>query len=121
LKLNPNRNAPILETVSFRFRKTVKIAPGVRINFSKGSPSLSFGGRGLTENFGRRGIRQTVGLPGTGLSYSTRIGHHSRRRRSHHTRHVASILFLVGIVFWACGSDQGAVLVILAALTFALV
>lgn len=33
--------------------------------------STSLGGRGLTFNLSRRGMRQTVGLPGSGMSYST--------------------------------------------------
>jgi hypothetical protein len=43
----------------------------VRLNLSKGTPSLSVGPRGFTTNIGRRGVRNTVGLPGSGLSYTT--------------------------------------------------
>jgi hypothetical protein len=54
-----------------RFRRSVKIAPGVRLNMSKSGPSLSVGGRGVTANFSKRGTRTTLGIPGTGLSYSS--------------------------------------------------
>ena len=57
--------------MGFRFRKSIKIIPGIRINLSKSGPSLSVGGRGLTTNLSARGTRTTVGIPGTGLSYST--------------------------------------------------
>lgn len=52
-----------------RFRKSLKIAPGVRVNLSRSGPSLSVGGRGATANFSKRGTRTTLGIPGTGLSF----------------------------------------------------
>ncbi len=58
--------------MGLRFRKIVRILPGVRLNFSKSGGSLSLGERGLTVNLNRDGARTTAGLPGSGLSYSTR-------------------------------------------------
>lgn len=56
---------------TFRFRKGVRIFPGVRLNITKhGISSLSLGGKGITYNIGKKGTRATGGLPGTGLSYS---------------------------------------------------
>jgi len=55
--------------MSFRFRRTFKIAPGIKINLSKTGFSTSFGGKGNTINVGKKGIQHTVGLPGTGLSF----------------------------------------------------
>ncbi len=56
--------------MGLRFRKSIGIIPGVRLNLSKsGLSSLSIGGKGLTYNIGRKGTRATGGLPGTGLSY----------------------------------------------------
>lgn len=60
--------------MGFRFFKRIRIAPGVSINLSKSSPSISIGPRGLKYTLSRRGKRVTFGLPGTGLSYSTRSG-----------------------------------------------
>jgi hypothetical protein len=57
--------------VGFRFRKSVKIIPGVRLNFSKSGISTSVGGSGATVNFGKRGTRQTIGIPGSGISFSS--------------------------------------------------
>ena len=54
-----------------RFRKIVRIFPGIRLNFSKSGGSLSLGGRGLSVNMGRDGIRTTAGVPGSSLSYAT--------------------------------------------------
>lgn len=58
--------------MGLRVRKIVRLLPGVRLNLSKGGGSLSLGGRGLSVNLGRDGVRTTAGIPGSGLSYSTR-------------------------------------------------
>lgn len=59
-------------TVGLRFRKSFKIAPGVRLNFSNKSTGLSFGGNGLRYSINSSGKRtSSVGIPGTGLSYAT--------------------------------------------------
>lgn len=56
--------------MALRFRKSLKIAPGVRVNLSKSGTSYSVGRRGAMLNIGPKGKRVTVGLPGTGLSSS---------------------------------------------------
>jgi hypothetical protein len=54
----------------FRFRKTIGVLPGVRVNLSKSRVSTSLGGRGATVNVGADGRRMvTIGIPGTGMSY----------------------------------------------------
>jgi hypothetical protein len=62
--------------MGFRFRRRVGLGP-FRVNLSKSGISLSAGVPGLTVNAPlassrKRGPRLTVGLPGTGLSYSVR-------------------------------------------------
>ena len=54
-----------------RFRRTFKIFPGVKINVSKGGISTTVGARGFHLTFNKHGIRQSIGLPGTGLSESS--------------------------------------------------
>ena len=54
----------------FRFRRSVRILPGVRLNIGKTGVSTSIGGRGAHVTLGRGQTRTTVGLPGTGLSYT---------------------------------------------------
>ena len=56
--------------MGFRFRKSIKLLPGVRLNLSKSGLSASVGKPGATINLSQRGARTTVGVPGTGLSYS---------------------------------------------------
>ena len=61
--------------MGFRFRRSIKILPGIRLNFSKkGFSSVSIGRRGATININRKGEkRATFGIPGTGLSWQTRL------------------------------------------------
>ncbi len=72
--------------MGIRFRKSVKICKGMKINFSKSGPSMSFGGRGHKLTVGGRGVRSTFGIPGTGLSYSTKIGGHHKSRSTSRRR-----------------------------------
>ncbi len=44
------------------FRKSKKIAPGVRLTVSKSGPSVSVGRRGARVSFGRRGARTSFQL-----------------------------------------------------------
>jgi hypothetical protein len=57
--------------MGFRFRRSFKIAPGFHVNVSKTGVSESIGGHGFTVNLRDRRTRATVGVPGTGLTYST--------------------------------------------------
>jgi hypothetical protein len=59
---------------SIRFRRRIRIAPGLTINLGKRGASLSAGPRGLKRTVGPYGTRTTIGLPGTGLSY-TEVSH----------------------------------------------
>lgn len=59
--------------MGFRFRKSFKIAPGVRINLSKSGISTSIGPTGAKVNIGPNGVRATTSIPGTGMSYSTKL------------------------------------------------
>ncbi|MFA5551625.1 MAG: DUF4236 domain-containing protein [Trueperaceae bacterium] len=57
-----------------RFRKRVKIARGVTLNVGKTSVGVRVGGRGYGVSTNTKtGTRATVGLPGTGLSYSKKV------------------------------------------------
>lgn len=57
--------------MGFRFRKSVKIAPGVRLNLGKKSTSVTLGGKGARYTVSSTGRRtKSVSVPGTGLSYS---------------------------------------------------
>lgn len=67
--------------MGFRFRKSIKIAPGVRLNIGKkGISSVSVGGRGARINIGKRGTTASTGLPGTGLSYTQKLSGPAKSR-----------------------------------------
>lgn len=56
--------------MGFRFRKRIRIAPGLAINISKSGISTSVGTKGATTNISGKGIKTTVGIPGSGLSWT---------------------------------------------------
>ena len=67
--------------MGFRFRKSVKVAPGVRLNFGKKSAGISFGGKGAGVSINSKtGTTSRVSIPGTGLSYTETS--HTKRRSS---------------------------------------
>ena len=69
--------------MGFRFRKSFKVVPGVRLNLSKSGLSTSLGGKGVTLNLSKKGHRTTVDLPGSGMSIvSQSKGQRKRRQRS---------------------------------------
>lgn len=51
-----------------RFRKTFDLFPGVKLNLSRHGLSTTVGPKGMHLTFNKFGVRQSVGLPGTGLS-----------------------------------------------------
>lgn len=59
--------------MAFRFQRRIKIAPGIRLNVSKGGVGLSAGPRGATVSVGRRGVYGNMGVPGTGLSFREKL------------------------------------------------
>lgn len=56
--------------MGLRFRKSIKVAPGVRVNMGKKSGSVSIGTTGARYTMSSTGKKTTtVGVPGTGLSH----------------------------------------------------
>jgi hypothetical protein len=68
---------------NFRFYKRVNIFPGLSVNLSKSGPSLTVGMRGAHMTFGGRGVTRTVGIPGSGIYYTSRSGYHSGVHSAH--------------------------------------
>lgn len=79
--------------MGIRFRKSVKIAPGVKLNFNKKSVGVSVGTRGAHYTANSSGRRTaTVGVPGTGISYSASSGGGSKRKSSSSSSRYATSL-----------------------------
>lgn len=57
--------------MGLRFRKSFKIAPGIRVNLGTKSAGISVGTKGCRYSLNTSGRRTaSVGIPGTGISYS---------------------------------------------------
>ena len=59
--------------MALRFRRTMKIAPGVRLNLTKTGVSARIGPKGAGVTVGTSGTTVSAGLPGTGLHVSKKI------------------------------------------------
>jgi hypothetical protein len=59
--------------MSWRFRKSFKIIPGVKLNLTRRGLSATLGGAPFSINVGPHGTYSNVSIPGTGLSNRTRL------------------------------------------------
>lgn len=67
--------------MGLRFRKSIKIAPGIRLNASLSGLSMSLGPRGAKLNISSRGVRSSAGIPGTGLYLTSGSSRSTGRRQ----------------------------------------
>lgn len=89
--------------MGWRFRKSIKIFPGFRLNLGKrGVNSVSVGKAGFTTNISSRGVRHTVGVPGTGLSYTTKAGSSNNETSSTQPQRVPQVEYYEPQP-WYCG------------------
>src|SRR6266404_3149368 len=86
-----------------RFRKSFKLAPGVRMNLSGSGLSWTLGPRGASVGIGKRGTFLNSGIPGTGLSSRQRIG------GSTSTRTVRSVPATTHVAVTVQVADDGSV------------
>ena len=66
--------------MSWRFRKTFRVLPGVKLNLTRHGLSATLGAAPFSVNVGPRGIYKNVSIPGTGLWDRQRLdipSHHS--------------------------------------------
>ncbi|NLN03835.1 MAG: DUF4236 domain-containing protein [Clostridiaceae bacterium] len=69
--------------MGWRFRQSIKIADGVRLNFGKSGVSLSTGTRGFRRTYHSSGrVTTSIGIPGTGLSYVTTTNKKKAHKKS---------------------------------------
>lgn len=73
--------------MALRFRKSIKLAPGIRMNLSGSGISWSIGPRGASIGIGKRGTFLNTGIPGTGLNSRQRLtaGSSATRRQANAT------------------------------------
>lgn len=60
--------------MGFRFQRRLPLLKGLTLNISKSGPSVTVGGAGASLNLSKRGLLGSSGIPGTGLSYRSRLG-----------------------------------------------
>lgn len=91
--------------MGFRFRKSIKIAKGVRLNLNKKSVGLSFGTKGARYTINSNGRKTaSVGIPGTGMywteSTQTKKKSNSKKNKSNVKKtNFSFIKFLLYFVF----------------------
>ena len=106
--------------MAFTFRKRIRLAKGLYLNFSKnGLSSVSASPlRGLTFNASSKGTRRTVSFPGTGMRWTSNSAQSRRKPRrvpvpSFNPKLVAlalvAALFLAGLNFLGQGEKPGAI------------
>lgn len=66
--------------MGMRFRKSIKIAPGIRLSATHRGLGVRLGGRGGGISFSPSGTRVSAGIPGTGLSWSEKMNSGSSNR-----------------------------------------
>ena len=88
--------------MAFRFRKSIKLAPGVKLNVGKKSVGVSVGGKygGVSYN-SRSGSRARVSSPGTGLSYTTSLNSKATPSQSPAPVEKEKKSFYKSWLFWA--------------------
>ncbi len=79
--------------MGLRFQKRFSILPGLRLNLSKSGLSASVGPRGADVNIGRHGLTANAGIPGTGLSYRSKLSRHGGK--------LGVLAVIAGLGFWA--------------------
>jgi len=96
--------------MGWSYRRSRKIAPGIRLNFSNRGIGVSIGPRGNKISFSPTGrVTQNISIPGTGLRYTKRLN--SRKRVSTSapvrasTRHpVPFIGYVLVAIIYSCVS-----------------
>jgi hypothetical protein len=66
-----------------RFRRRLRLARGLYLNFNKRSISATAGTPGVHLTWGRHGRRASIGVPGSGLSVVRYDRYHSLPRAHH--------------------------------------
>lgn len=84
--------------MTWRYRRRLPILRGLTVNLGKsGVTSVSLGVRGAHLTIGPHGRRATVGLPGSGLSYSV-YERHYRQPPSRASPLVAAVIVLAALL-----------------------
>lgn len=87
--------------MGLRFRKSIKILPGVKLNLGKKSAGVSVGTTGARYSVNSSGRKtSTVGIPGTGLSYSNSSGGGKKSDKSSKSVLPWRLIIAVGVLIF---------------------
>lgn len=77
--------------MGFRYRKSINLGGGFRINLSKSGVGYSWGTKGyrITKTAGGK-TRRTYSIPGTGISYVSESGQNRNRQRNRNQRNTSN-------------------------------
>src|SRR5687767_10573357 len=87
--------------MGLRFRKSFGLFPGVRLNIGKRSASIRVGGQGFGITSGTAGSRASIGIPGSGLSYTTKLGGTGQQRPGGAPGRTAAPLIVAALIIAA--------------------
>jgi hypothetical protein len=83
--------------MAVRFRKSFKLAPGVRMNLSGGGIGWTLGARSASVGIGKKGIYLNTGIPGSGPSLRETVGGSSRSQDTRSSLTTTSLSIAIGI------------------------
>ena len=70
--------------MGFQFRKRIQLLSGLYVNFGKTGTSFSIGRAGVRINIGgKRGPSASIGIPGSGISHTTKLSINSPAPPAH--------------------------------------
>lgn len=74
--------------MALKFRKRIKVAPGIHLNISKKGVSTTIGPKGLSVNASKKGVYLNTSIPKTGISSRTKLMDGERKIKSVQERHI---------------------------------
>jgi hypothetical protein len=83
--------------MGLRFRRSITLGKGLRLNLGKRNASIGIGPRAFGLRVGTAGNWIRASLPGSGLSYSARVG--GARARGGASTVIGAVVVLV-IIIW---------------------
>lgn len=87
--------------MGIRFRKSIRIAPGVKLNLNKKSVGLTVGTKGASVTLNSKGrMTASIGVPGTGLPAFKKVSKFGVLK----SRHSGKALKRVSVIFYILGA-----------------
>ena len=90
--------------MGWRFRRSIRILPGIRLNFGKrGLTSTTVGKGWFSTNISKGGVRSNVNVPGTGLSYRSQPANFAVPAPGQSTKSGLIAMLVVGGILFCSG------------------